>query len=158
MTTIGFGDFVPVRLRCPSPHFLPNCNLILCPPPSQDYEDNAGLMILHTLYILISLSVYSYLINVAVVMLASYNKSFTQNLLHRMDIEGDGHVGLNEVVSWGEGDEIQSSLKNIHPLLTPPNSLAWIFPDGSHIAQARGVSGVSAHHHLGRGLGHQPQD
>ncbi|EGD76727.1 hypothetical protein PTSG_08078 [Salpingoeca rosetta] len=74
MTTIGFGDFVPT------------------------YRDHPVPLILQVFGIFLALSVYSYLINVAIVLVTRLVHNVTRKSLSRMDIRGTGHIGPAEFV------------------------------------------------------------
>eukprot|EP00043_Microstomoeca_roanoka_P017764 m.186153 g.186153 ORF g.186153 m.186153 type:complete len:835 (-) comp16695_c0_seq1:60-2564(-) len=73
MTTTGFGDYAPTS------------------------SNDVLALVLQGFGLFLSLSVYSYLLNVAILLFTRLVHYFAQHGLSRMDIEGKGHIGPAEV-------------------------------------------------------------
>eukprot|EP00730_Choanoeca_flexa_P004430 TRINITY_DN11693_c0_g2_i2.p1 TRINITY_DN11693_c0_g2~~TRINITY_DN11693_c0_g2_i2.p1 ORF type:complete len:880 (+),score=227.08 TRINITY_DN11693_c0_g2_i2:225-2864(+) len=92
MTTIGFGDSMP------------------------QLDDRLWPLLLSLFGVFVMLSVYSYLLNVAIVLFTKFISRVAQAGIGAMDVEGLGHVGLLDIVAYVRGktaahrEEYQSKL------------------------------------------------
>eukprot|EP00045_Choanoeca_perplexa_P018646 m.293246 g.293246 ORF g.293246 m.293246 type:complete len:833 (+) comp19620_c0_seq1:234-2732(+) len=79
MTTIGFGDFVP------------------------EFDDRWWPLLLSLFGVFIMLSVYSYLLNVAIVLFTNLIGRLARAGIGAMDVEGSGHVGILDFLAYIRG-------------------------------------------------------